>query len=130
LTILCSGVIIDYGNAAALPVMDAFSVVYGDFSHKLLALMLCLFGISSIIGWAVYGINCSHYLFGNTGKKIFVYIYPFFCVIGAVLKVNTVWRIAEFFNGIMIVINLFSIFSLSDKITPVLKGNKNDKRKN
>lgn len=130
LTILCSGVIIDYGNAAALPVIDAFSVVYGDFSQKLLALMLCLFGISSIIGWAVYGINCSHYLFGNKGKKIFVYIYPLFCVLGAVLKVKTVWRIAEFFNGIMLIINLFAIFSLSDKIIPILKGNKNDKRQN
>ena len=126
LTILCSGVIIDYGNAAALPIIDAFSVLYGPFSQNLLALMLCLFGISSIIGWAVYGINCSSYLFGNKGKKIFVYTYPLFCVLGAVLNVKTVWRVAEFFNGIMLIINLFSLLILADKIIPILKGNKND----
>ncbi len=126
LTILCSGVIIDYGNTASLPVTNAFSVLYGGFSQNILALMLCLFGISSIIGWAVYGINCSSYLFGRKGKKIFIYIYPFFCILGAVLKVETVWRVAEFFNGIMLIINLFSLLSLADKIIPILKGNKND----
>ena len=126
LTILCSGVIIDYGNAAALPIADAFSVLYGSFSQKILAFMLCLFGISSIIGWAVYGINCTSYLFGNKGKKIFIYTYPLFCVLGAVLNVKTVWRLAEFFNGIMLTINLFSLLMLADKIIPILKGNKND----
>ena len=126
LTILCSGVIIDYGNAATLPIIDAFSVLYGSFSQKILALMLCLFGISSIIGWAVYGINCSSYLFGNKGKKIFVYTYPLFCILGAALNVKTVWRVAEFFNGIMLIINLFSLLFLADKIIPILKGNKND----
>lgn len=125
LTILCSGVIIDYGNHASVPVFDAFKVLYGDFSENILTIMLCLFGISSIIGWAVYGINCSRFLFGSFGKRIFVYIYPLFCVLGAVLNIKTVWRVAEFFNGIMLIINLFAILSLSDKIIPVLKGNQN-----
>lgn len=126
LTILCSGIIIDYGDPEAMPVIDAFSALYGGFSQDLLAFMLCLFGISSIIGWAVYGISCSRFLFGNKGKKIFTCIYPLFCIFGAVLNVKTVWRVAEFFNGIMLIINLFSIFVLADKIIPVLKGSKND----
>lgn len=126
LTILCSGVIIDYGNAEKLPVVDAFKGVYGDFSQSVLAIMLCLFGISSIIGWAVYGITCSNYLFGNKGKKIFTFIYPFFCILGAVLNITAVWRAAEFFNGIMLIINLFSIIALSDRVIPILRGIKND----
>ncbi len=125
LTILCSGVIIDYGNQATVPVFDAFGVLYGDFSQNLLTLMLCLFGISSIIGWAVYGINCSRFLFGNFGKRVFIYIYPLFCIFGAVLNIKTVWRVAEFFNGVMLIINLFAILLLSDKIIPILKGNQN-----
>lgn len=124
LTILCSGVIIDYGTAQTLSAADAFSSVYGDFSKIILAVMLCLFGISSIIGWAVYGITCSRFLFGNAGKKIFTLIYPLFCILGAVLNVETVWKTAEFFNGIMLIINLFSMIMLSDKFIPLLKGNK------
>lgn len=126
LTILCSGVIIDYGNAEKVPVVDAFKGVYGDFSQSVLAIMLCLFGISSIIGWAVYGITCSRYLFGNKGKKIFTLVYPVFCILGAVLNITTVWRVAEFFNGIMLIINLFSIIALSDRVIPILRGRKND----
>ena len=126
LTILCSGVIIDYGNAEKIPVIDAFRGLYGDFSKEVLAIMLCLFGISSIIGWAVYGISCSRFLFGDKGKKIFIYIYPVFCIFGAVLNISTVWRAAEFFNGIMLIINLFSIIALSDKVIPILRGRKND----
>ncbi len=126
LTILCSGVIIDYGTSEWVSIIDAFSLVYGNFSQGALAVMLCLFGISSIIGWAVYGITCSRYLFGNKGKKIFTFIYPVFCILGAVLNVSTVWRVAEFFNGLMLIINLFSIITLSDKVIPILRGRKND----
>lgn len=128
LTILCSGVIIDYGNEKAQPIIDAFSGLYGSSSRWILGLMLCIFGISSIIGWAVYGITCSSFLFGNRGKKIFIFIYPFFCILGAVLNVKTVWRMAEFFNGIMLIINLFALLMLSDKIISILKESKNDRK--
>lgn len=123
LTILCSGVIIDYGSAETLSVIDAFNSVYGAISQVLLAVMLSLFGIASIIGWAVYGISISSFLFGKKGSKIFTVIYPFFCILGAALNANTVWKAAEFFNGVMLIINLFALLLLSDEITPYLKGN-------
>ena len=130
LTILCSGVIIDYGSNQNMLVSNAFSTLYGNGSKWILAVMLSLFGISSIIGWAVYGITCSRFLFGNRGKKIFVFIYPLFCIVGAVLEVKTVWRIAEFFNGIMLTINLFALAMLKDEIILCLKETKSNVRKN
>lgn len=131
LTILTSGVIIDYGNVASSELVNsALSTLYGDFSYVLLSLMLCLFGISSVIGWAVYGICCTEFLFGKTGKKAFIIIYPLFCVIGAVCNIETAWRISEFFNGIMLLINVFAILLLSDKAFPFLKGVKNVQHKN
>ena len=130
LTILCSGGIIDYGNQKTVLIKEAFYSVYGNFSVNLLSFMLLLFGISSIIGWAVYGINCGEFLLGKNGKKIFTVLYPVFCITGAVLNVNTVWRLAEFFNGIMVIINLYGLLNLADCIIPLLKGNKNDRKKN
>jgi AGCS family alanine or glycine:cation symporter len=121
LTILCSGVIIDYNKVASSElVAKALSRVYGGVSLPLLATMLLLFGVASVIGWAAYGIDCSKFLFGKKGAKVFVFIYPLFCIIGAIVKVEFAWRTAEFFNGIMLIINLFAVFMLSHKAIKVL----------
>ncbi len=121
LTILCSGVIIDYNKVASSElVARALSTVYGGISAPLLTIMLLLFGVASVIGWAAYGIDCSKFLFGKKGQKAFVLIYPLFCIIGAVARVEFAWRTAEFFNGIMLIINLFAVFMLSHKATKVL----------
>lgn len=125
LTILCSGVIIDYNSVASSGlVATAFSTVFGVASNGLLAVMLLLFGFASVVGWATYGIECSRFLFGRKGAKIYIFIYPLFCVIGAVIKVDFAWRIAEFFNGIMLLTNMFAVFMLSHKAVNVLGESK------
>ena len=122
LTILCSGVIIDYGSVASSElVRNSLWGLYGGFSSVMLSIMLCLFGISSVIGWAVYGMECIKFLLGKKGVKIFTFTYPLFCVVGAVCNVSTAWRISEFFNGIMLIINLFAVMMLSHKVIPFLK---------
>ena len=121
LTILCSGVIIDYNKVASSElVANAFGRVYGGVSWPLLAVMLLLFGVASVIGWAAYGIDCAKFLIGEKGAKVFVCVYPFFCIIGAIVNVEFAWRTAEFFNGIMLIINLFAVFMLSEKAIKVL----------
>lgn len=129
LTILCSGVIINYGSVASSGlVKDALSTLYGDFSAIGLAVMLGFFAVSSVVGWAAYGIDFVGFLLGERGEKFFVKVYPVFCVLGAVMKVDTVWRTAEFFNGIMLVINVFALLVLSDKAVQLLKGETNEKK--
>ena len=127
LTILSSGIIIDYGNEKTVPVANAFSSVYGRYSQLILGIMLCIFAISSIIGWAVYGISFSKFLIGAKGEKIFTRVYPFFCILGAVLNVKAVWRAAEFFNGIMIIVNMFAIILLKERVIFYFKDTKYDK---
>ncbi len=125
LTILSSGVIIDYNSVASSAlVAQSLGTVYGKFANIALSLMLCLFGISSIIGWAAYGISFAQFLFGEKGKKFFVFVYPLFCVAGAVMNVGFAWRLAEFFNGIMLCINLFAVLILSPQAVSILKGEK------
>ncbi len=130
LTILTSGVIIDYekGFSANLT-LNAFSTVYGKLSYILLLIMLLLFGVSSVIGWASYGINFSTFLFGKRGTRLFIYTYPVVCIIGAAANAAFVWRLAELFNGVMVIINLFAMIYLSNDVIDILKENKNDKTK-
>ena len=115
LTILTSGVNIEYGKTASTELASrALSDTYGRCSTALLVVMMCLFALSSVIGWGLYGVKCSGFLLGKRGEKLFIVIYPFFCVVGAVCKIDTAWRLSAFFNGIMLCVNVFAVITLSD----------------
>ena len=121
-TILCSKVPIEYGTVASSKLASAaISAVFGDSSDIIISIMLCLFAFSSIIGWAAYGSIFSHFLKGDKFRKIFEMVYPFFCIIGAVADVGFVWKLSDFFSGIMLCINLPSIIMLSDKALKYFK---------
>lgn len=123
LTVLCSGVYINYGATASTELVnEAFSVIYGDLSGALLALMMCLFGLSSVIGWGYYGTVCCSYVFDNKGKRLFVFIYPAACIIGAVCSADTAWRLSAFFNGIMLCVNTFAVMLLSSLVNEKLNN--------
>ncbi len=131
LTILTSGVIIDYNKApSARLTINALSTLYGDASAVILSVMLLLFGVSSVIGWATYGVNFCRFLFNEKGEKIFILCYPLFCVFGAVISGGFVWQAAELSNGVMVIINLFAMLFLSKEVLTLLKENKNDRKKN
>ena len=129
LTILTSGVNIEYGKTASTELAaSALSVTYGRCGTVLLVVMMCLFGLSSVIGWGLYGVSCSGFLFGKRGERMFTAIYPFFCVAGAVCRIDTAWRLSAFFNGIMLCVNVFAVIMLSDTAIKEMR-NMNDKDK-
>lgn len=129
LTILCSGVIIDYKEVASSELVSAsLGILYGKFSDIALIGMLVFFAISSVLGWAAYGIEASRFLWGAKGERRFICVYPFFCIVGAVTNANTAFRMAEFFNGIMLIINVFAVLYKGETATRVLKGVKNESK--
>lgn len=131
LTILVSGVKIEYGTTASAELVgSAFSGVYGKTAPWLLAGMMCLFGISSVIGWGYYGTVCAGFLFGGRGKRVFVFVYPFLCIVGAVCQADTAWRLSALFNGIMLCVNVFAVLLAAPAvIEPMREFAKNRKRK-
>lgn len=131
LTILSSGVIIEYGNTPSFDLtLRAFCTLYGSGARFLLSTMLMVFGVSSVIGWATYGISFSECLFKEKGKKLFMVIYPVFCILGAVLSAGIIWQIAELLNGILVIINLLVLTYLRKTVLVLLKEKENDKKKN
>lgn len=130
LTILCSGVNIEYGSIASSElVAGALSVCFGKASSVILAVMMCIFAFSSVIGWALYGDVCISYLFGGRLKKLFSALYPAACLLGALFDVSAAWRLSSFFNGIMLCTNLPAILLLSDNFLKI-EGKRIDKGKN
>jgi len=132
LTILCSGVKINYGTMASTELVgQALKVTFGNFSSFALSLMMCLFAVSSIIGWSIYGKLSCRYLFGEKADYLFNIIYPAACILGATLKGESIWQVAGISNGIMLCINLIAVILLSDKVNSYLKREKKSgKQKN
>ncbi len=132
LTILCSGVKINYGATASTElVAKALNINMGNFGSIALSIMMCLFAFSSIIGWALYGKLSISCIFGETSVKIFNFTYPICCIFGAVFNNSLVWRLAGICNGVMLCTNLTAVLLLSDKVKPYLKrGKKIENKRN
>ena len=121
-TILCSPTNVSYGmNASSELVTRCLSQVYGNLSGVLMTVMLCFFGISSVIGWGFYGINCMEYTFGKKYVKGYTIFYSIICIFGTVCNTDTVWRISGVSNGMMLTVNILFIMLLSPKVIEKLR---------
>jgi len=124
LTILCSGVNIEYGSiSGAALVGRAFSNLYGGIANYLLSIMMFFFAFSSVVSWALYGQLCANFLFGKWGSAVFLFIYPFTCLVGALCDAQLAWRLSELFNGIMLCINLPVLLLLLENSLQYFRGN-------
>ena len=132
LTILTAGVTIEYGTQASTElVRAALFQSYGAVSGILLAGMMCLFSITSVIGWGFYGRICLSFLPVAGKEGLFAAVYSLCCVAGAVFPADTAWRLAAVSTGGMLCINLPAVWMLSETAVLVLKeGTKLDQRKN
>ncbi len=129
LTILCSGVNINYGNIASTElVLKALSSVYGSAAQVLLTVMMAIFAYSSVLGWSVYADTAALYLSGTKGQRFFKLFYPIGCVIGAVFTSNMAWRLAAFFNGLMLCVNMPSVLLLAEEFLKYKRGTSNDRK--
>ena len=115
LTIICSGVEIPFGvKPGSELIMQAFATVFGArFASLFVAFALMLFAFSTILGWSLYGTRCTQFLFGLKATKIFQGAFIVVVVLGSVASLDTVWDVADTFNGLMAIPNFIAVFALS-----------------
>ena len=122
LVILCSGVPITYGAAAGAELtISGFTITYGNWITIFTAVAMCCFAFTTILGWGLYGARCSEYLFGEKVIKPFMVIYSLVAIIGATVKLDLLWSIAETFNGMMAIPNLIAVALLSPVVIRLTK---------
>lgn len=51
-----------------------------------------------------------------------------FIVVGSTLKVNLVWELADFFNGLMVIPNALALIALSGTVVKIMKTFQNSKK--
>ena len=117
LVILVSGVSIPYGeDVGGELTVSAFTAVYGDWVSVFIAVALCCFAFATVLGWGLYGARCGQFLFGARAWNVFALLQTVTVVIGAVLKTEMVWLLAETVNGLMAIPNLIALAALSKEI--------------
>ena len=122
LVILCSGVSVNYGEAAGAELtISGFTAVYGNWVSVFTAVAMCCFAFSTIIGWGLYGTRCIEFLFGSRSNKPFMVLYSLTAIVGATMNLGLMWSIAETFNGLMVIPNLIAVFLLSGVVVKMTK---------
>lgn len=122
LVILCSRVVISYGDAAGAELtISGFTATYGNWISVFTAVAMCCFAFSTIIGWGLYGARCIEFLFSSKVIKPFMVVYSLVAVVGATMDLGLLWSIAETFNGLMAIPNLIALFLLSGTVVKLVK---------
>ena len=119
-SVLTTGAMSSGKNGTALT-QYAFSTVLGSFGDIFIAVCLLFFAFSTILGWHFFGaINVKH-LFGVKATKIYSLIVVIFIIVGSTLKVDLVWSLADFFNGLMVIPNALALLALSGVVAKICK---------
>ena len=122
LTILCSGVAVNYGQAAGAELtISGFTATYGSWVSIFTAVAMCCFAFSTILGWGLYGARCLEFLSSEKTIKPFMVAYSLVAIVGATMDLGLLWSIAETFNGLMAIPNLIALFLLSGTLLKLVK---------
>lgn len=126
LTLLCgylSGVDVTWGvDAGTELIASSYSLMFGNqIGSSIIAVCITLFAFSTILTWSLYGSRCCEFIFGTKSIKYYQIVYIFATIIGACLKLDVVWTIADTFNGFMAIPNLIAVLSLSPIVIKMTK---------
>ena len=120
LVLITSGLIPEGLTGTALT-QAAFSLAFGGFGPVFIAICMFFFAFSTIIGWYFFGQSNFKSLFGEKALPVYSVIVVVFILVGSTLKVDLVWAMADFFNGLMAVPNLLALLALSGVVAAIDK---------
>jgi alanine or glycine:cation symporter, AGCS family len=92
---------------------EAFRSTLGTAGELVVALGLALFAFSTIISWSYYGDRSLQYLLGDRAVVPYRIVYTLMIPLGAMLKLEPVWNLADIANALMALPNLAALIALS-----------------
>ena len=100
-------------TAGAAMTGAAFTSFYGTVGGALLTVSLALFAFTTILGWNYYGERAVVYLAGRGGILPYRVVFIVLIALGAFLKLEAIWILADIVNGLMAIPNLIALLALS-----------------
>lgn len=128
LAVMTSGVLDANFGEGGKPILEGISIVQaafsthflGDYGNIFIAICLLFFAFSTLIGWYYFGETNIRYLFGTGALLPYQILVMLFIFVGSALKIDLVWELSDFFNGIMVIPNLIAILLLSGHVVRLL----------
>ena len=128
LVVLTSGVInldtgvLMSGATDANLVAKAFSILFGVWGERFIAIAILLFAFTTVLSWDHYGTKAWEYLFGTKATKLYKVIHLVTIMCGALLTSSLAWDISDTFNGLMMVPNLIGVIALSGLVIKITRN--------
>ena len=116
LVILSSGLWTMDKTGAELTTLSFRESLPGGIGEFVVTFGLIFFAYSTILGWCYYGEKSIEYLFKERAVKIYRIVFVIFVAVGTMLKLQTVWTLADIMNGLMAFPNLVGLIGLSSII--------------
>jgi AGCS family alanine or glycine:cation symporter len=111
-----------HGEAkGALVAQQAFASILPTAGPLLLTLCLALFAFTTILGWCYYGERCLEYLAGVKAITAYRIVFVVMVALGAFIKLEAIWIIADIMNGLMALPNLIALLALSGVVVSETK---------
>lgn len=122
LVILTSQTAVPYGkNFGTELLLMSFAESFGKVSGLLLAALLVCFSVSTVLTWGYYGSRCMQFLFGKKSIWLFLAAQAAVILFGAAVSEASVWLLAETVNGLLMLPNLISLYSLRGNLYRMTK---------
>ncbi len=117
---------------------EAFALGFGSIGIQFISICLFFFAFSTLIGWYFFGETNIKFLFGKAGVWPYRILVCACIILGATLKVDVVWELADAFNALMVYPNLIGLIALSGLVIKInsdfenkfLLGQKSEYRNN
>lgn len=119
-SVLTTGALESGKNGTALT-QAAFMKGFGTFGIVFVAVCLLFFAFSTILGWHFFGLINAKYLSGDKAAKVYSLLVVACIIIGSALKLELVWDLADFFNGLMVIPNAMALLALSGLVVKICK---------
>ncbi len=127
--ILVSNVLSTGATGAPLTQKAFETALPGEWGGIVVSIGLIFFAYSTILGWSYYGEKSLEYLLGEKSVKPYRILFVTLVFVGAVVKLDLVWTLADIMNGLMALPNLIALIGLSGVVAAETRNyfNKNNR---
>lgn len=116
LVILVSGSYTPDGQLFGAELSVASYSILGELGKKGIALLTAIFSFASLASSSFNGEKSAEYLFNYKIIKPYKALYIILILTGSIVSSKLIWSIADIFNGLMAIPNLFALFILRNVV--------------
>ena len=118
--------------AGAAYVQQSLGSTLGGFGPIFIAISMCLFAFTTLIGNYSYCEGCLKYLLKKSPSKAFLIgfriVASFLVLVGAIVQMDLVWNLADLLQGTMVIIHIPVIVLLAGTVVKALKDYTDQKK--